>query len=162
VHTGKLLNHLKLFCKDSLCIVGIGNELKGDDGAGVIIAERIQGKVNAQVICAGVTPENYLEKIVRLSPRRILLIDAADFDGAPGEAKLFDYRKITGGTISTHALSLAMFYQYLSPRIDVNLYLLGIQPVKTSFGSMLSSAVYDSVEALVAELEDLCPVEKMI
>jgi hydrogenase 3 maturation protease len=75
-------------------IVGIGNDMRGDDAFGPMVVERLRGRVRADLIDAGVSPENCLGKLSALKPRVVLLVDAVDFDGAPGDMALLDPAKL--------------------------------------------------------------------
>ncbi|MBM3255213.1 MAG: hydrogenase 3 maturation endopeptidase HyCI, partial [Candidatus Omnitrophica bacterium] len=72
-----MLSHLKAHLSGKVIILGIGNTLRSDDGAGSILANRIKDKVHFQVFDSGPTPENYLEKIIKENPDNILILDAA-------------------------------------------------------------------------------------
>lgn len=87
VKSSKLLR-LKSHLKGKVLILGIGNTLRSDDGLGSILANRLKDKVPFKVIDAGTTPENYLEKIVKEKPESMIIIDAVDFGGVPGEFRL--------------------------------------------------------------------------
>jgi hydrogenase 3 maturation protease len=65
-------------------ILGIGNTLKGDDGAGPAVCERIAGKICAEVIDAGTVPENYIQSIIKKAPQNLIIIDAVDFKSSEG------------------------------------------------------------------------------
>jgi hydrogenase maturation protease HycI len=146
---------LKSLPSDRLCIVGIGNRMKGDDAAGVRLIDFITGHVQVECIDAGVAPENYLEKIVGLAPSTVLLVDATTFDGTPGEIRIFTPEEISPGGLSTHALSLQMVSDYLKARVDVQVLLIGIQPetTRTSDGD-LSPSVEHAVEDLARMMQD--------
>ena len=133
----------------TVLILGVGNINKGDDGAGPTLVQQIDGHVSATCIDAGVAPENFLEKIVSENPDTVLIVDATDFGGDPGEARLFDASQVRSGGLSTHALSLDMADQYLKGRIDTHIHLLGIQPGQTE-SEGLSRPVKDSVQSLAA------------
>ena len=60
-------------------IVGMGNPLRGDDGFGPALIERLRGKVSATCIDAGIAPENYVGRIVKETPDTILLVDVASW-----------------------------------------------------------------------------------
>lgn len=143
---------LSAFHRGKVCILGVGNRMKGDDGAGPVLIGRLSGRVSAECVDAGVAPENYLEKIVRMKPDTILVVDAMDFGGVPGEIRIFEPENIVGGGISTHALSLQMVCDYLKARIPVRIFLLGIQPETAAFGVGLSSEVVTSIDSLAATL----------
>jgi len=138
-----------------VCVVGIGNRLAGDDGAGSAVAERLAGRVAGCVIDAGIAPENHLEPVVRDRPDTILLVDAVDFGGEPGSVRMLDARSLATGGLSTHATSLAMVHDYLRARCPARVLLLGIQPARLGVGEALSEAVASSVEAVASRLTKL-------
>ncbi len=65
-------------------ILGIGNSMRGDDGVGPALIERLQGKVSATLIDGGEVPENYLGPIEAAGPEAVLIVDAADLKAAAG------------------------------------------------------------------------------
>ncbi|MCX6992282.1 MAG: hydrogenase 3 maturation endopeptidase HyCI [Kiritimatiellaeota bacterium] len=150
-----LTDGLRQKLQGKVCVLGIGNRLKGDDAAGPELIDRITGRSRFHCLDAGVAPENYLEKIVRIGPDTILLVDAIDFGGAAGSCRLFAADQITGGGLSSHALSLRMTCDYLQQRIKVHIFILGIQPAQVNMNGPLSAAVSAAVEKLAAELSTL-------
>ncbi|MRR29117.1 hydrogenase 3 maturation endopeptidase HyCI, partial [bacterium] len=62
-------------------MLGIGNELNGDDSAGNWVARKLGKRLKAQpnllVMDCGTLPENASGPLRRFGPRLILLIDAA-------------------------------------------------------------------------------------
>lgn len=150
-----LTDDLKQNLKGEVCVVGIGNRLKGDDGAGPELIDRITGHSRFHCLDTGIAPENYLEKIVRIKPDTILLVDAMDFGGEAGESRLFSADQVTGGGLSSHALSLRMTCDYLQQRISAHIFILGIQPSQVNMNRPLSKAVRAAVEKLAAELGTL-------
>ena len=150
-----LTDDLKQNLKGKICVIGIGNRLKGDDAAGPELIGRITGRSRFHCLDTGVAPENYLEKIVRIKPDTILLVDAMDFGGEAGDSRLFSADQITGGGLSSHALSLRMTCDYLQQRISAHIFILGIQPSQVNMNSPLSEAVRAAVEKLAAELGSL-------
>ncbi|MGI9591050.1 MAG: hydrogenase maturation protease [Myxococcota bacterium] len=138
-----------------VCVVGIGNRLAGDDGAGSVVAERLAGRLAGRVIDAGIAPENHLEPIVRDEPDTILLVDAVDFGVEPGSVRLLDARALATGGLSTHATSLAMIHDYLGARSAAGAVLIGIQPGHLRLGSALSEEVAGAVEAVASRLAEL-------
>lgn len=129
--------------------MGIGNHLRGDDAAGVVLLEKIRGTVSAPCIDAGNTPENHLERIVKGKPDCIVLLDAMDFSGAPGEARLFTDSELSSETcISTHGLSLDMTFRYIKQRLNCSIWVLGIQAVRVEWEEGLTSDVRKGIEDL--------------
>ncbi len=138
-----------------VCVVGIGNRLAGDDGAGSAVAEKLAERAPGYVIDAGIAPENHLEPIVRGEPDTILLVDAVEFGGEPGSVRLFDPRALRAGGLSTHATSLGIVTEYLAARCAARIVLLGIQPGRLRLGTALSDEVASSVGAVARRLAEL-------
>ncbi len=134
--------YLKDKLKGKVVILGVGNPLKGDDGAGSILAARLKGKSSFSVFDAGVSPENYLDKIIKESPEAVIIVDAVDFQGKAGEIRLFPEVEIkTVNLFATHNLSLKLIVDYLKNNLDSDIYLVGIQPKTISMNMVLSEPV---------------------
>jgi len=138
-----------------VCVLGVGNRDRGDDGCGSIIAEHLADTMGSWAIDAGSVPENYLEKAARLEPDTVLVIDAIDFGGTPGEARLLDADAIATGGLSTHALSLSMATEYFMTRTNARVAFLGIQPASLNHGGALSTEVSQTVSTLQEVLASL-------
>jgi len=146
------LSGLKQNLKGKVCVVGIGNRWKGDDAAGPELIDRLAGHCRFHCLDAGVAPENYLEKIVKIAPATILLVDAMDFGGEAGAWRLFPANLVAGGGLSSHALSLRMTCDYLCQRMPVRIFILGIQPARVAMNEPLSGVVRTAIDNLAAEL----------
>lgn len=144
-----------------VCIVGIGNRQRGDDGAGPSLIDRRPQDAPGTWIDAGVVPENYLEPIAKTHPDTILLVDAVLFGGAPGQCQLLETRQVDLPTLSTHAGSLQLLQDYLTNRTAARIYLLAIQPARLSSRVGLSAAVEKTVIELVDLLPKLLACERM-
>jgi hydrogenase 3 maturation protease len=134
-------------------IVGIGNTLKGDDGAGPQVCSILKGKISAEVIDAGTTPENYIAKIVKISPKKLLIIDAVDFGATPGTVKIFSMDDLRQLTLSTHCLSPHLSIEAIKSEINVDVIFIGIQPAHLQFGHGLSKQVAGAITALADEIK---------
>jgi hydrogenase 3 maturation protease len=135
--------------RKKVLIIGMGNRLKGDDGVGSIIAEKLKEKIreeNLFVIDAENAPENYTGKIKEISPELLLIIDAVDFNSYPGDFRIFEIEEIKDTTVSTHNFSISLLKKFI--KVD-EIYLLGIQPENISFGENLSESVKKSVEKII-------------
>lgn len=139
---------LKNCIKGRTVLIGMGNELKQDDGVGVALARRLKGKVKADIIEAGSAPENRLYSIVNLRPDTVLFIDAVAFGGQPGEARLFSYNELAVNDFSTHRLSPAFLMDFLLQEKISGVFLLGIQPAELQFGREISPEISASLERL--------------
>ncbi len=137
----------------SALIIGVGNTLKGDDGAGIALLHQLKGKVDAEFLECGVAPENFLEKIVNLDPRILIVIDAVDFHKAPGTIRIVKAEELGEGGISTHSLSPGLFIDYLETRLKgLRVFVLGIQPTSCSLGDGLSSDVTEAIDHFAKSL----------
>ena len=134
---------LKNLLHGNVVILGVGNELRGDDGVGVYIAKKLKGK---NVINAGVAPENFVGKIKKMKPDRVVIFDALDFGGKPGEVKVVDARKTEGLKISTHSLPLSFFCGLFG---KTEIYVVGIQPRNREFGGRIDREVKRSADDLI-------------
>lgn len=156
-HPLRLRNHLK----GKIVIVGIGNTLRGDDGAGPELIRRLKNSFSHSqlppiyLIDAGEVPENYLQKIAGYKPDTILLVDAVDFRGRPGAARIAEASAIRNDSVSTHNASLKLVMEYLEKETRADIFLLGIQPGNMAFGSGLSEPVRRAVERIGRDFERL-------
>lgn len=141
-----------------ICVLGVGNRLRGDDGAGCVLVDRLSGQIDAVCLDAGTAPENYLEKVVQAEPDTVLLVDAAKLGACPGSVRVFAPSALAGGTFSTHAPSLEMASDYIRRRCGAEVFVLGIQPEETGLGDGLSPAVAEAVAKLGTALADMRPV----
>ncbi|UCB57776.1 MAG: hydrogenase maturation peptidase HycI [Candidatus Omnitrophota bacterium] len=148
---------LKSILKGKVVIVGIGNTLRGDDGVGPVLIERLEAKVKARCIDAGTTPENFSGKILKEKPDTILMVDALHLGLAPGEYQVLEKDEILKAGLTTHDISPRMFIDYLKSQSSADIYMLGIQPKKLSLGEGLSSPVekaLDKIADLIKGIEN--------
>ncbi len=143
-----LSRQLRGLLSGRICVLGVGNRQRRDDGAGSMLAAQLAGQTGALSIDAGAVPENYLEKVARSRPDTVLILDAADFDGAPGDVRILDPSLDGASGLSTHALSLGMTAEYLKARTEARLALLAIQPADVGWGTGFSEPVSRAVERL--------------
>lgn len=163
------LQHLNLSGhQPRLSIVGIGNELRGDDAAGLNVIRWLLDRVPAnrdqsddptrlayQLVEAGSAPENITGQLRRFQPNLILLVDAADLNAPPGSVYWIDWQQTAGLSASTHTLPLHVVSQYLHHELNAHIVLLGIQPHDLTLGLPLSPLVNHSVETIGHTLQDL-------
>ena len=142
-----------------LVILGVGNELGGDDSLGLSAARKLKealtGIPGIEVLAVGNAPENFTGLIRRLSPSHILLIDAAEMGETAGTIKLVETHQIEGMIPSTHTLSLNMLVRYLEQELGSKVLILGMQPKSLNFGTTLSEEVESSINKLLLILEGL-------
>lgn len=144
-----------------IAILGVGNELRGDDGAGPFFIKRLKARLKKSnyqnlyflLLDVGNKLENYLDLIISFSPDVIIFVDAIDFnDGSPpGTAKLISAEQLSieNRTFSTHTLSLRLASEYLKTELQADIFLLGIQPKNIKIENSLSEEVSKSIKELV-------------
>ena len=111
-----------------MIILGIGNELKYDDGVGpFIISElnKLNLNENVLLINAQTVPENFTGKIRKENPSHIILIDACLMGLNPGDYKIVNEDDFVNIGISTHSMSLSYFVKFLN---QDNILFIGIEP----------------------------------
>jgi hydrogenase 3 maturation protease len=140
-------------------VVGVGNELRGDDAAGPLIARKLavalggdpcQGRL-ASLDC-GEVPENYLGPILETSPTRVIFCDAVDFGGVAGEVRVFGLHELSAPSVSTHNASLSVLAKVLAASGVRDQLLIGVQPAHLAFGGVCSGEVARAVESVVQQL----------
>jgi len=132
-------------------IAGIGTSFRKDDFVGVEIARNLQNKVSQSVylIECETVPESFIEPITEFKPTHILIIDAAMLNLKPGSSKLIEPDQMAKHpAISTHALPLRIFCEYLAKTTSAKIALLVIQPKDTSFGEGLTSKLRETATTL--------------
>jgi hydrogenase maturation protease len=140
-------------------ILGIGNPLMGDDGAGIEAVRMLaESKLpqNVTVQEAG-TPGWGLAEWIKDWPS-VVIVDAICMGQKPGEWKRFDandVRLVAGqGAISLHESDLAGGLE-LAQALDLlpeRLTFYGIEPESTEQGMLLSSSVRATLPGLVSSI----------
>ena len=156
-----LLKQLNILRNSTTVIVGIGNILKGDDGAGPLVCQQLkQEKICADLIDAGTVPENYIQSIIKKAPQNLLVIDAIDFEAAPGTIKIFAPEQLSSHVISTHFLSPRVFVDMVCQNVIVDVYFIGIQPAQMLLGQSVSPEVNLTIQRLSEVLTQIFTAEK--
>lgn len=121
-------------------IVGVGNPIRGDDAIGPRIIELLEKKPMKDVLLLNTesVPEAFTGKVEKFKPTHVLMVDAANFRGEPGETKLITGEQIGGQAISTHSLPLNIFITYIEKSLNVDVLLLGIQPMSIGLGEPMT------------------------
>lgn len=138
---------LKLLEGKKILLIGIGNPLRGDDGAGIALARRLLEQRKPGVIDAGATPENHLGPARDYDPEIILLADAL-YCGSRNSWGLFRSDEIFSGPASTHNSSLAVVMEFLEKETGAEVFLLGIKARDRSWGKSLSPETEHTVNEL--------------
>jgi hydrogenase 3 maturation protease len=132
-------------------LLGIGNSLKGDDGAGNFVATLIHGPGWIALDC-GTVPENFTGKVREISPELLVLVDAAEMNIPPGKFRVVAPEDIDDVSFGTHALPLRLLIDYVRPHAGRILF-IGIQPEQIGLGAGLSPAVKRGARRLASLIE---------
>ncbi len=156
-----LLQQLNILRNSATVIVGIGNIIKGDDGAGPLVCEQLKHEnICADLIDAGTVPENYIQTIIKKAPQNLVVIDAIDFGDAPGTIRIFEPDQLSSHVISTHSLSPRLFVDMVCQEINIDVYFIGIQPAQIKLGQSISQQVSLAIEQLSQTLAEIFPLRK--
>jgi hydrogenase 3 maturation protease len=159
-------NEIKIALKNWLSkaqkvvVAGIGNPLRKDDFVGVEIVRNLQNRVSQSVylIECETVPESFIEQITEFKPTHILIIDAALLNLKSGSSKLVEpSQMVEQTTISTHALPLRIFCEYLAKTAGAKIALLLIQPKDADFGEGLTAELKKTSVKLTNLLSKILP-----
>jgi hydrogenase 3 maturation protease len=143
-----MLESLSNRLNGKVVILGVGNPLRGDDGAGPHLIHQLEGQVDATLLDCEEVPENFLGKIAENQPNSILIIDAIDLGMSPGAVAVLEEDKLEDTTWSTHHASLQLFINCLKADTGGNVLILGIQPKSTEFSFEISDEVKQTISLL--------------
>jgi len=146
-----------------IAILGIGNELRGDDAAGVLVARQLaawikkraerhpaDGTVSTQqatkqgrlvIYDTGPSPESFAGPLRRFRPDIVILVDAAELGEPPGTVRVFNWDTAEGMSASTHGMPPTLMAKYLVAELGCEVALVGIQPGHLEFDSPISDEV---------------------
>lgn len=130
-------------------IITLGNELRGDDGAGILFGNLIKGKTPFELdVFNGLSsPENITRPVADSKPDTIIIVDAMDFGGHPGEINIALSDELSADTISTHG-TLGLLIEYLKIQTGAGIYILGFQSQSLTLGTGISPEISESVHSV--------------
>jgi hydrogenase 3 maturation protease len=149
-------SQLRAFIKGArhIAVLGIGNDLRTDDGLGPFIINALDIKHPALLIeNVGSVPEAFARPLAEFGAERVILIDAADMMKPPGHIELVTKDRIQGITISTHSMPLSLLMTYLEDATNAQTILLGIQPRSIQFGEGLTPEIQEVADRIVVTLK---------
>ena len=140
-----------------IVLIGVGNELRGDDAFGVWLGERIEHRIPQRVFVTHDLPEDYAVKAADLRPDIVIVLDATNFGGEPGELHLVAARDVPPTPGVTHRPSLEMMARFIELDAGAETWVLGVQPQMDSVGvgSEMSAPVAAALDALEAMLLEM-------
>lgn len=150
----------RLNAAERIAVLGIGSELRGDDIAGILVAEELkkysEGLERLRVFNGGTAPENFTGEIKRFNPTHLIVIDSADMARTrPGTIRLIDPKEISNYSFCTHRLPIKIMTDYLIKFIDCEIIILGIQPKALDFGLPCSQEIKKSVKRVSSAIKKI-------
>lgn len=135
-------------------ILGIGNTLLRDEGAGVhairMLAERVAGRDDIELMDGGTLSFTLAGAIE--DAQQLIVIDAAQLGGEPGTTRVFEGEQMdafVGGNrkCSVHEVSLVdlLMIARLADHLPQRRALIGIQPHDIDWGEQPSPSVANAI-----------------
>jgi hydrogenase maturation protease len=130
--------------EDTIILIGLGNEFRSDDGAGIAAIRHLQKiqldeNTKLMLIEAGRNLVTHLFEIVEAKPSKLIFIDAADIGRHGGAVKIFYKKQLVERTFSTHENNLGLALTYLEAIVpDCQVLFLGIQYTSLEMSENLS------------------------
>ncbi len=131
---------------------GLGNELLGDDAAGIIAARRIAAIAPKgwTVSECSTVPENFLRDLAEDKAQRLIVVDAADMGLEPGEIRLLTLDDAKDFSFSTHGLALSLLLEPYTDSLEI--VIIAIQPLTFAPGTSLSEEAKKAVDSVVSAI----------
>lgn len=144
-----------------IVFVGLGNKLRGDDGVGCYIVDRLREQINSENLHffdVGETVENYICKILSFKPHCIIFIDATKNGVSTEDFLLIPLEKIKNYTFSTHNISLSTVIEFIQAyaRQEFHcvpmIYVLAVKVRSTELSEQLSAETKTVADEIVTEI----------
>lgn len=144
-------------CSSSVLVIGTGNDHRGDDAVGLLVARRLRARTNLEVAVHEHKGDGTTLMDAWKGAQKVIIVDAAHSGTIPGTihrfevvndevpAALFSHGTHTFGV--AEGIELARALDQLPPR----LVLYGIEGARFQFGASLSRAVYKAAYTLLSK-----------
>jgi len=134
-----------------VAVLGVGSELRGDDAAGMLVAQTVskyeRRKRSFRVFMGSTAPENLTGEIIKFKPSHIIIVDTADIKQKPGTILLLKAGDLADGvSFSTHKLPPKVMMDYFVKKLKCSISIIGIQPKCIKFDANVSKEVKSSVK----------------
>ncbi len=153
------LELLRKLLEEKTCFAGIGNHLRGDDGFGPYLIEKMKERAilpEERLLAVEDVPENFAFPISHLDVSNVIFVDAIILDAPPGTVVFGPLEELeqVGEIASTHKLSLRLTARVIE-ETGKKVYLLGMVPESIEFGRSLSPSIRQAADELISLLEEL-------
>ena len=112
-----------------ILLLGVGNRLRGDEGLGCFLVNRLKDKVHIPLIDGGNLPEKHLGLLEATRPDLVLVVVAADVpETAPGDITLIDLDQLQLMKVKTRSVDLTLLFQFIPQKSRPEVLLIAVQP----------------------------------
>ncbi|MFA6142797.1 MAG: hydrogenase 3 maturation endopeptidase HyCI [Candidatus Omnitrophota bacterium] len=137
-----------------IAVLGIGSDLRGDDAAGIIVAETLEKRIKSLkpripigIFVGATAPENLTGEIRRFRPSHILIVDSLEMKKKTGSVIALEIENVGGGvSFSTHTMPARILADYFLQSLKCRVIMIGIQPKSIKFGLKASKNVVISAK----------------
>jgi len=137
--------------------ITVGNEYRSDDGVGPYIADRVKNPLDhIAILNAGERPENIIFKAIELKPSATVIVDAANFGGRPGEARIIPDSSVQVCIHSMHNFPLNIVSRLIAEDTGSKVIFLGIQFESMQYGKNLSAEVRAAADEIIKMISGSC------
>lgn len=139
-----------------IAFLGIGNDLRTDDGLGLFIVNGITTKhPDIFLENVGSVPEAFARSLAEFGAERVVLVDAADMRKPVGHVELVTKERIGGISLSTHSMPLSFLMQYMEDQTGGEAIILGVQPQNIMFGEGLTPEIKKVSRKLISMIDSI-------
>lgn len=146
---------LRAVLRGRAAFLGVGNELREDDGVGPHFVSMLAPGEKTLCINCSTCPENYAGVVSRHRPDAVVIVDAVDFGGVPGETRVLEPECMAGACAFTHGASPALLLDHLARLTGARILILAFQPGLARFGHPLGEHMIHACNSLARELGSL-------
>jgi len=137
--------------KTKIAVVGLGNVLMGDDGAGVAALDSLQGKVDEDVVLAEVGTAALKAQALLEEVDHVVAIDAVQAGGPPGSVYCFSLDDAEMNAChSLHEMGIAGVLKLMPEESRPQVRVVGVEPESIEMRMELSPTVQAALP-MVAE-----------
>lgn len=136
-------------------VIGVGNEIRGDDAAGLIVVRRLREISGISAVLLEQSGEGAALIESMKGVDTLFVVDAAQSGAAPGTIHYIEAhaQKLPGGLFhySTHAFSVAEAIETARAlgELPKSVFVYGIEGKAFGYGATVSVEVADAIEHLV-------------
>lgn len=133
-------------------LLGVGNDIRGDDAVGELVAREFEMEGWDTVDCGSV-PENFIPQIEEDVYDVVVIVDAAEMKLQPGEIRKVTKDRLNVFTMSTHALPLSLVMEFLEKKVK-EVHLIGIQPKDMSLKEGMTQELIEAKDEMLELLKN--------